>query len=164
MGRPTPYDGEAYAFLDDVVGNTIQSVYFRQDYFTAGRLMNVPPDLATTTAAWNADGDLTVLEPIDPGAPNRSIRVPRFMYVPALYVSLFIGRRLTPRQLILEVCAHIEADGLSDDCQALVDWCIYAGIKHADADDHSPIHIDQDVVPPVADATFLTWSSVYLNV
>jgi hypothetical protein len=164
MGRPTPYDGEAYAFLDDVVGNTIQSVHFRQDFFNPGRLMTVPPDLATTTAAWTADGATTVLAPIARGAPNRAIRVPRLMYVPACYVSLFMGRRLTPRQLILEVCAQIEADGLSGDCQALVDWCIYAGIKYDAADDNSPVHIDQDVVPPVADATFLNWSSTYLNI
>jgi hypothetical protein len=71
---------------------------------------------------------------------------------------------LTPRQLILEVCTQIDADGLSGDCQALVDWCIYAGIKYDAADDNSPVHIDQDVVPPVADATFLNWSSTYLNI
>jgi hypothetical protein len=82
------------------------------------------------------------------------------MWVPARCVQqLLIGWHLTLLKFIFGVCAKIENDSITADCQAFIDWCIYAGCLHNIGDDqHSLIHIHQDVLPPVADSVFLNWS------
>ena len=166
MGRPTVYDVRVYGFLDDVASGTVQSVLFPDDAFdeaSGGGAMNIFRDIATATTAWAADPTLTVVDRLPNGADVIGVRVPRFMYVPAAYIPLFLGRRLTPRQLVDEVLATIATNGHEADLTALVRWCLAAGTAAGLGDTESPLHAGTDVTVPVADAVFFQWRQTLLH-
>jgi hypothetical protein len=51
------------------------------------------------------------------------------MYIPPNYISLFIGKRLTPRQLFLEVYPLIVDDEQLPNLQPLIDWMMTCGMS-----------------------------------
>jgi hypothetical protein len=68
---------------------------------------------------------------------TRSVRTPVLMWIPPKYLSLVIGKSLTPRQLWMEVASKVIQDGLADECRPFLDWIGFAGICHeAGADSH----------------------------
>ena len=165
LGRTTVYDDQAYAFLDDVAGGTVTTVSFPPEYFEQSHVaaIHIPRNIAAATAAWNAAPPTdNSLGSFGAGADMESKRVPYLVYVPQPYVGLFIGRRLTPRQLTEEILTTVESDGREADMQAFVHWCIFAGCKAVNTDPASPLLLT-DVVSPIADATFLEWRQSFLH-
>lgn len=160
MGRPTPYDNNLYCFVDDVTAGTVQSVVFPTDPFVlaaVGAGTIVPATINDATTLWGADPNLTVLDTLVVGADTTTTRVPYIMYVPAVYVHLFIGRRLTPRQLVVEVLATVATDGGEANLQPFVQWCMMAGCAEIGGADQSALLIPDDVTIPFGDPLFLGW-------
>jgi len=156
IGRATPYDNVAYAFLDDVAGNSAVTVVFPEDAFLASTLVSIPGDIASAAALWTADPALDILDPVATAAGGQARRVPSYMFVPPRYIGLFIGRRLSPRQLVEEVLAQVVADGLEAELGAFVHWCLYAGVASAAGGNASNI-VQQDPAVPIGNAAFLSW-------
>jgi hypothetical protein len=161
MGRSTPYDGQAFAILDDVTGTAAQLVHYEEDNFEATSPVTIPPTGNAAAILWASDPGLKVLPPSDVATAGRVVRVPYMMFVPARYITMFIGRRLSPRQLITEVLATIQADGNEASMGPFVDWLVSAGVEENTGDDVSPIVIN-DVTPPIADSNFLRWSQAFV--
>ena len=82
------------------------------------------------------------------------------MYVPRNYVHLFMGRRLTPRQLCMEVVATLVTDGEDADCEPLVRWCLLAGSTHTPG--VSPVSM-ADIEVPVGDEAYHNWMQRFLH-
>lgn len=163
IGRATPFDNVAYAFLDDVSGTSAVTVVFPDEAFQASSLVSIPGDIASAATLWAADTTLAILDPIATAAGGQARRVPSYMFVPPKYIGLFIGRRLSPRQLVEEVLAQVVADGLEAELEAFVHWCLYAGVASAAGGDASDI-VQQDPAVPIGNAAFLEWRAARLDV
>lgn len=166
LGVNSPYDGRNYAYLDEVVGGNIQTVVFPSDAFerASNTGLNIYATATGATAAWAADPTLTIIDLIPPGTANTGrAHVPNLMYVPPAYIPLFLGRRLTPRQLITEVVAEVVRRGQGADMAGFLAWCVYAGTAATAGGTASPLHAGRDVTVPVADANFLSWRQRLLN-
>jgi len=64
IGRPTAYDGQAYASLDDVAAGTIQAANFRGDFFDITPEITISTTPAIGATLWAADPALTVIAPV----------------------------------------------------------------------------------------------------
>ena len=165
LGRPTSYDDQHYAVLDDVAAGTMTTAYWPSDAFSlaqAGGVFN-HVDFNTVLAALNADTELNVIPAPADGAGVHAVHVPKHMFVPPKYVPLFMNRRLTPRQLIQEVCGAISVDGLTAELAPLVRWCVYAATGANAEAVASPLLQTRDVVVPVGDHRFLQWRQTWLQ-
>ena len=163
IGHRTPYDGEVYAFHDEVVGQTATTVLFPEDAFERSADVLIPPDHTQASAAWAADTALVIQDPVTAPAGGVRARVPKLMYVPPAYIRLFIGRRLAPRDLIEQVVATIVTDGRKGPMEPFIRWCIYAGTASTDGGDHSDILLDEPIAP-IGDANFMEWRAERLDI
>jgi hypothetical protein len=106
---PTSFENEAdcefgsVALLDDVMNGNVQVVSYNDTMFEATEEFSIHDTVQTTLEKWKEDTKKTVLSPVNTKAPKQTIRVPKLMYVPPKYINLFLGKRLTPRQLMEEV-------------------------------------------------------------
>jgi hypothetical protein len=164
MGRPTPYDNKAYVFLGDVVSGVASTVVYEATSFDLANrgAWTIPKDYPTALNAWASDLTVEVLDAMTFGADTRPVNVPRLMYVPPKYIPILLDRRLTPRQLLDELCGAISTDGKLAECAALVDWCIAAGVAETPGDTESPV-LSQEVASPVGEAHFLAWRQATLH-
>jgi hypothetical protein len=122
MGRPTPYDNKAYVFFGDVVSGVASTVVYETTSFNLANsgAWTIPKDYPTALNAWAADTAVDLLDAMTAGADTRPCNVPRLMYVPPKYIPILLDWRLTPRQLIDELCGTIATDGKLNECAALV--------------------------------------------
>jgi len=159
MGNPTAFDGHSYAFLDDIAGGTTTTVEFPNTVFNMVGIgaFRVHNNIATATAAWGADANMAIVPLLANGADVQNVRVPNLMYVPPAYIYLFIGRRLTPRQLVTEVLTVVETNGHEGDMAPFVQWCLAAGTQVDATLNSGATLMDDDVVIPVPTPEFMVW-------
>ena len=163
LGHPTPYDSKAYVFMDDVVGGMINTATWPSNAFVSmprsgasASSMYILKDFATTKAALDADSTLEVLPEQANGADTKSVRVPSIMWVPNAYVSLVIGKYLTPRQLFETICQKIVDDGKEADMEPFIDWVTVALTAKSSTDDYSCLR-RHDLSVPYGTEDFLKW-------
>lgn len=157
IGRPTPWDARTYAYIQDVVDGEIVSVALPSVQFerTNGILYtNVPGTDARMTELWAHEPDVELLGPFAEDDANvRQSRTRRLMYVPPRFLPIVINRRLSPRELWVDLVGAIEAEGMTDSCRELVDWVKLTGVRH---DAALPSHVCQATpAVPLADANFI---------
>lgn len=104
MGHTTLYDGQAYAFLDDVTSGLITTVNFPINYFELAGTgpLRVHDNPATLHTAFTNDVALELLAPVAAGAGTTTMMMPRLMYVPPYYALHLLGKQYTLRKLIME--------------------------------------------------------------
>jgi hypothetical protein len=103
--QASPWDGQVFAFVQDVVARSVQSVAVTGAMFdptrgttnTRVRVTSAAVDQAL--AAQPNDELLPVVAATEPGSLSSMTR--HMMLVPPRYVSIVINRRLSPRQLWL---------------------------------------------------------------
>lgn len=156
LGRPTTLDGKVFAILDEIAGNYATFVRFPADAMAICADTDVPGTIADAAARWMASPNAHVLDPVATNR-GRTAKAPYLMHVPATYIPLFMGRQLTPRDLVQEVLPEVENDGRVGQMQVFVDWCLIAGTAESVGGDHSCLLLDE-LGAPVADAPFLEWT------
>jgi hypothetical protein len=110
---------------------------------------------------WIINPDAEVLPPPTPWSRTRTVRVPKLMYVPPKYTSLFIGKRLTPRELIEEVYPVLVEEEQVEDMEPFIRWVTACGTLPSADDKASPCLLS-DVTAPIGDAAFLKWKQTYI--
>ena len=157
IGRPTPWDNKAYAFVQDVVATDIQSVELQMDYFDRTRAelyTSIPATVGRTVELWEASPNDELLGPLPEDEANtKQCRTRRLMLVPPKYAPIVINRRLTPRQLWSELAGAIMVAGDLAACSELMIWIVMAGCR-ADIGTPSSLILPMPH-PPLADATLL---------
>jgi hypothetical protein len=162
IGVSSPYDYECFAILDDVTSGLVQVVEFGEEFFACTGKINVPTSGEAALAMWLENLDIDLL-PAPKNTNNKDlIRVTKVMYVPAKYIDLFMGRRLTPRQLMEEVYPVLAGDEGLSDLKPLVQWMMACGMATSPDKTSSPVLLP-DVKTPVADANFLSWTKSFLD-
>jgi hypothetical protein len=144
LGHTDSFDGRTFAFIGEPFRGRVDLVeLFKDPHFTMTRgttLSRVPTD-EQITAAWEAEPNAPMIGPFDPAVdagidPNlvadqtRSICTRVLIWIPPKYLSLVIGKSLTPRQLWMDVASKVIQDGLAEEGCAFLDWIALAGIRH----------------------------------
>jgi hypothetical protein len=157
LGRPTPWDGRTFAFVQDLVATEIQLVELGKTYFSRTQDIThttIPATVERVEELWQASPDDELLGPFaDNDANTRQCRTRRLMLVPPQFVPIVVSRRLTPRQLWTELAATIIATDAAEACAELMDWLVMAGCRPAAAAPSSLIMPMPH--PPLADATLI---------
>jgi hypothetical protein len=160
-GTQNEYEFGGYALLDDVAGGTIQVVEYTDAVFKCTKEFCVPVDGTVAFDTWIINPDAEVLPPPTPGSRTRTVQVPKLMYVPPKGISLFIGKRLTPRELIEEVYPVLVEEEQVEDMEPFIRWMIACGSLASADDKASPCSLP-DVTTPIGDAAFLKWKQTYI--
>jgi hypothetical protein len=153
LGKTTVHDDECFALLDDIVRGSIQVVHYRKAFFEPTTKIWIPTNMDTVLSQWKDNPDLDLLP--TPKTNREGIRVTKMMFVPARYTSLFMGRRLTPRQLIEDIYPILVADDQDQDMKPFIQWMVACGMSEADKSE-SPV-MQADVTSPIADQPLLNW-------
>lgn len=162
IGVSSPYVYECFAILDDVTSGLVQVVEFGEEFFACTGKINVPTSGEAALAMWLENLDIDLL-PAPKNTNNKDlIRVTKVMYVPAKYIDLFMGRRLTPRQLMEEIYPVLAGDEGLSDLKPLAQWMMACGMATSPEKTSSPVLLP-DVKTPVADANFLSWTKSFLD-
>jgi hypothetical protein len=130
LGRPTVWDGRNFAFADDVIDGDIMTVHVPPEAFnlTRGAIStNVPATIERVDELLIENPDDQLLGPFLAADANiRQTRTRVFAFVPPRYVPIVAARRLTPRQLWLELVGAIRGNGDENTCGELVNWVVHA--------------------------------------
>jgi hypothetical protein len=84
------------------------------------------------------------------------------MYVPPKYISLLMGKRLTPRQLLPEVYPLIVDDEQLPNLQPFIDWMMTCGMSTGKGKKVSPCLLPE-VKPVLVDACFIDWTKDFVG-
>jgi hypothetical protein len=155
FGHPNEYEFGGYALLDDVAGGIYRCRLQMHEGVLRSRRRNGAFD------TWIINPDAEVLPPPTPGSRTRTVQVPKLMYVPPKGISLFIGKRLTPRELIEEVYPVLVEEEQVEDMEPFIRWMIACGSLASADDKASPCSLP-DVTTPIGDAAFLKWKQTYI--
>ena len=109
----TPYDGNVYAFVDEVGGGAAPTIQFPTNPFALATddatVVPVDPTAFVTTMSGHANALNARLTAA--AGTTQEVRCSRLTWVPPRYVPHLIGRRLTPRQAALDILPIIMTDG-----------------------------------------------------
>jgi hypothetical protein len=162
LGRPTHYDHEEYAILDDIQRGSVQMVEYPEGLFECTAEMFIPQTAQDAWEMWSKDDTLELLPPLKALDERKAVRVPKAMYIPPKYISLFMGKRLTPRQLLLEVYPLIVDDEQLPNLQPFIDWMMTCGMSAGKGKKVSPCLLPE-VKPVLADARFIDWTKDFVD-
>jgi hypothetical protein len=160
LGRPSKYDGDCFAILDDAIGGTVQAVEFKEEFFECTGKINLPADSQAALKLWGDEPEAELL--LAPKHHKETVRVVKMMYVPAKFISLFIGKRFTPRQLMEDVYPVLAEDSDLDELKPFIQWLMACGMSGGQERVASPVLLP-DLKAPVADASFLEWIKSFLD-
>jgi hypothetical protein len=168
LGHTDSFDGRTFAFIGEPFRGRVDLVeLFKDPHFTTMRgttFSRVPTD-EQITAAWEAEPNAPMIGPFDAVAnavidanvvadQTRSISTHVLMWISPKYLSLVIGKSLTPRQLWMDVASKVIQDNLAEECRPFLDWMALAGIRHeAGAESHVA---RPPLAPPLSSPRLLT--------
>ena len=124
MGLPvTPWDGEGFASINDLLYDQSTVVNWRTAYFNiVGNSIQIPT-AQTIDDAFAANPLTERLGPFtNADAGTVTARVRHTIFLPSPYISLFLDRELTPKEAWLQLRARIVADNKSIECAPLLTW------------------------------------------
>jgi hypothetical protein len=139
FGHQNDYEFGGYALLDDVAGGTIQVVEYTDAVFKCTKEFCVHVSGTVAFDTWIINPDAEVLPPPTAGSRTRTVRVPKLMYVPPKYISLF-GKRLAPRELLEEVYPALVEEEQVEDMEPLIRRMIACGILVSSDDKALPCY------------------------
>jgi hypothetical protein len=131
----SPWDGQVFAFVQDVVAGSVQSVIVTAAFFEPTRgttNTRVHGTLAALDQALTANPNeelLPVVAAAEPGSVSSITRC--LMLVPPRYAPLVINRHLSPRQLWLEMSTAIRNNNNEAPCAPLMNWMKHALTRHS---------------------------------
>ncbi|MEA3642885.1 MAG: hypothetical protein VBE63_23515 [Lamprobacter sp.] len=160
----TPYDRRVYAFVDEVGGGTAPTVQFPVDAFTlaTNNATVVPLDPNDLVTDMNAHANELNVRLVAAAGTTQDVYCTRLTWVPPRYVSLLIGRRLTPRQAALSILPVIVNDGVYAQVTPFANWLMMA--TYPDAINPTPsLMLAADVTAPVPNSHFTEWRQQSLN-
>jgi hypothetical protein len=162
--KASPWDGQVFAFAQDVVAGSIQSVAFKDAMFEPTRgttNTRVHGTLAAVDQAL-ANNPHEDLIPVVPAAEPGSVSfVTRHeMLVPPQYVPLVINHRLSPRQLWLELSTAIRNNHDEVQCSPLLNWMKHAMTRHNNGMPTAVMLAPP--VPPLADESLMLHRNEFL--
>jgi hypothetical protein len=73
LGRPTKYDGDCFAILDDAVGGTVQAVDFKEEFFECTGEINLTADSQAALELWGDEPEADLL--LGPKHNKETVRV-----------------------------------------------------------------------------------------
>jgi hypothetical protein len=167
LGHTDSFDGRTFAFIGEPFRGHVDLVeLFKDPHFTMTRgttLSRMPTD-EQISAAWEAEPNAPMIGPFDAAAdagidPNLvadqtcSVHAHVLMWIPPKYLSLVIGKSLSPRQLLMEVASIVIQDGLVDECHPFLGIAL-TGIRHEAGTDS---HVARPpLAPPLSSPRLLT--------
>jgi hypothetical protein len=132
--QTSPWDGEVFGYVQDIVAGSIQSVAFTDALFeptrgtTNTRVHGTVKAIDQALAANPTKELLPVVAAAEPGPVSSVTR--HMMLVPPRYVPLVINRRLSPRQLWVELSTAIRNNDDEVACAPLINWMKHALTRH----------------------------------
>mmetsp|Transcript_17336 Transcript_17336/g.26829 ORF Transcript_17336/g.26829 Transcript_17336/m.26829 type:complete len:554 (-) Transcript_17336:3169-4830(-) len=130
IGRPSPWDGKAYASVGGVVNGMITTVDLQPsafEYSHGGLSENVPNTLARARELLTQSPDLEFLGPfLDNDAQITTTRTRQYIPLPFRYVNLFLDREVKVRKGFIDLSTLMEAQGDDVACAELRDWLLLA--------------------------------------
>ena len=148
------WDGQVIAFLGDIRrgSNFIKTVTLQADVFTATDAQRVPT-LATMDTLWQADYEKELLDRlVSSDRASESVTTRHVIPVPPAYVSLVLGKTLTPREAWTLLSTAITSDSRTDACRPLLDWLRVASTaRRSPTEPATSLGDINDVFPPVID-------------
>jgi TorA maturation chaperone TorD len=162
LGQSSPYDHRAYALLDDVTRGTVQTVVYNASLFESTSEVYIPLDGQDAWEMWTNDAQLELLPVLRALAERQQVRVPKMMYVPPKYTTLFIGKRLTPRQVFETVYPVLAADDQPLSTNSFINWMMVCGMSSGKGKKAS-LCLLPDVRPTLANERFLEWTQDFVD-
>jgi len=152
LGLPSPWDRNSFAFARDVIDGEINTIIFPDNAFAPTTATIIPDTVTGTDELWAANPTAELLEPpAATAAGTVDVLTRTMMYVPPKYIPILVGRRLTPRQLMMELVGTIVNKNDNVPCNNLVLWCITTSFKAA-ATLPSRVLLTVPLTIPLADA------------
>lgn len=163
MGVTSAYDGNSYAFLDDVAAGTANTIEFPADAFALchGTTMTVPRSSTLMDGLLASDTSNSFVQ-LAVGTDTTSLYVPYFMWVPPALISKVIGKNLTPREFYTQVIGPLTT-GERAQVLPLIRWSIYAMFRTANTEAASPLLRPNDVSIPFATPPFAVFRQASLH-
>jgi hypothetical protein len=78
---------------------------------------------------WANDEQLELLPVLRALDDRKEVRLPKVMYVPPKHITMFIGKRLTPRQVFENVYAALAADEQPLSKNSFINWMMVCGMS-----------------------------------
>jgi hypothetical protein len=162
--KAPPWDGQVFAFAQDMVAGSIQSVAFTDAMFEPTRGTTNTWVHGTLAAfdhalANNPNEDLIpVVAAAEPGSVSSVTR--HVMLVPPRYAPLVVNRRLSPRQLWLELSTAIRNNHDEVQCSPLLNWMKHAVTRHNTGRPTAVVLAPP--VPPLADESLMLHRNEFL--
>ena len=139
VGRPTPWDGQVFGFVGDVVEGMITTVNLPATAFALHRAdaahENVPATLGRALELLNNNPDDDFLAPLaDADASIMQARTRAWVPLPHKYVPLLLDRQVTAREGFIDLAAAITAHEDEANCPQLVHWLLLSIMQRAVGD------------------------------
>lgn len=134
LGRTTPWDNHAYAFVGDYIAGGITTVEFPTDAFEIAHndvSQVVPSTLARARELLAQEPDRAFLGDLNQNEPHTATKKTRqMMAIPHRYTADFL-EPVPAREAFIQLGTKLENDGLLEDCKELVDWMLVSIIEIA---------------------------------
>jgi hypothetical protein len=162
--QTSPWDGQVFGYVQDIVAGSIQSVAFTDALFEPTRGTTNTHVHATAKAIDQAlsanptEDLLPVVAAAEPGSVSSVTR--HMMLLPPRYAPLVINRRLSPRQLWVELSTAIRNNDDEVGCAPLINWMKHALTRHNTGRPTAVLLTSP--VPPLADEALIIHRNEFL--
>ena len=159
-GRVTPWDGNAFAFLGDVVQGLATTVIFPPNAFNVTGNVRVLSQEVILEAYQNDPVRQEPLPPVEADAPNGQLTYTRMlMYLPPRYTPYFLDAGgYTVRQVWETMIPLLQANDDLVNCRPLLDWLRVTShyVPPLNGQQNlGPPATAINIITPLADATLL---------
>jgi hypothetical protein len=157
LGQPSPYDYQAFAFIDDVSRGMVQAVQLSETLFESTGAVHLPLTGSHAWEMWTNNQDIELLPSLEKQTERQTTKLSKLMFVPPKFINLFLGKRYTPRQLIEQVYPQLADEEEVSALKPFVNWMMACGTTSGSKTrTYSPCLLP-DVQPPIANARFFRW-------
>lgn len=127
-GRNDPDRFRTFAFAEDVLGIDILTIPFDRDVLEVTALINIAATPARHQKLLNDEPDEELMGPFNDTDPGiKQVKTRGAMYIPFEFTALVMGHHLNARQAFEVLVPALEAAGMLQQCETLVDFLMVAG-------------------------------------
>jgi hypothetical protein len=162
--QTSPRDGQVFGYVQDIVAGSIQSVAFTDAPFdptrgtTNTRVHGTAAAIDQALAANPTEELFPVVAAAEPGSVSSVTR--HMMLAPPRYAPLVINRRLSPRQLWMELSTSIRNNDDEAARAPLINWMKHALTRHNTG--RPTAILLASPVPPLADEALIIHQNEFL--
>jgi hypothetical protein len=162
--QTSPWDGQVFGYVQDIVAGSIQSVAFKEALFkptrgtTNTQVHGTAKAIDQALTANPTEELLPVVAAAEPGSVSFVTR--HIMLLPPRYSPLVINRRLSPRQLWVELSTAIRNNDDEVACAPLINWMKHELTRHNNGRPTAVLLVSP--VPPLADEALVIHRNEFL--